>query len=183
VLLALEEDGEQMGAALGLVELVGDYFEGEAGCNRTLDSSQRSSVSLALVFQLALRESFKSALRESFKRFAWLGRLGSDKEGRGARAVTAGVLSCVDSDEAGSMGDVAEVDVEVGGDSGRKGDSAKTAGEAIAAGDLLLVPGLFRGVGGGVLRKLELSISRICDKAGVANKHTRTTLRTSGAVT
>src|SRR3981189_3629484 len=104
-----------MSAAFTFVELVGDNFEGEAGCNRTLDSS-RSSVCLAWVFQLGVREGFKGAFRESFERFAWLGGLGPDKERRGAGSVAAGVLFRVDGDEAGAQGDGA--DVEVGGRAG-----------------------------------------------------------------
>jgi hypothetical protein len=34
----LEDDGEEMGAALRLVDLVCDDFEGETGCDWTLNS-------------------------------------------------------------------------------------------------------------------------------------------------
>src|ERR1700730_18300100 len=143
-----------MSAAFTLVEFVGDNFEGEAGCNRTLDS-RRSSVCLARVFQLGVREGFKGAFREGFKRFAGLGRLGPDEERGGARAVAAGVLFCVNGHEAGSKGDVA--DVEVRGWFGDERLSAETAGDAIATVSPLWMPGLSRGVGGGEAAGLDLA--------------------------
>ena len=135
-----------MSTALAFVEFVGDNFEGEAGCNRTLDSNRRS-VCLAWVFQLGFGESFKGTLCEGFKRFAWLGRLGPHKKRRGAGSVAAGVLFCVDCDDAGSKAGVA--DVEVRAWFGDERFSAESAGNLIAAGSSLWIPGLSCGVGGG----------------------------------